>query len=1005
MMSFRIQTVLGILLMSLLVFVALLYVFLDWSRQAEAGLFEDHQRLLSDQVSRQAITMLQPLDQQGLQVLLRDVASDRSVVLIRILDVEGNLIASAGLKTIVASDFPLSAMNPGFLDEGAFYFGHADIRSGGQNIGILEIVQSTATRQSLAARIDLMGKGVLLPAFGLLAAFSYLLGTLLTDRLRQLTRAADRIATEGPGLSVPVRGNDEVAQVARAFNDMSESLSISYRQMHETADRYQELSQRLTDRENMQSAMLAASLDAVITINEEGKVVEFNKAAEQIFGYTHDEVLGQEMASLIIPEKFRKAHRQGMSHLLATGEGPVLGKRLEIQAQNKPGEIFPIELAIIQLDVEGEHLYSGYIRDITDRKLAESELRLAASTFETQEGIFITDNESRIVRTNRAFEALTGYNQQEALGMAPKEILVPGASDGQPGPGWNDLLSGRLRGADMQIRRRDGALYPVWVGLTPVQDEEGELTHYVAHFIDMTERRQFEQELQSARKLAESANQAKSQFLANMSHEIRTPLNAIINLNELLMDTSLDNKQRKLADAARRGGRALASLVGGVLDLTQIEAGKLAITPQDFDLHMLLDELHALFSPQAESSAISLEFEIGTGVPQRLNGDDVRLRQVLVNLLGNALKFTESGTVRLTVSEAGGEGFRFQVDDTGIGVPEEFAGQLFEEFAQADTQLSRHFGGSGLGLAISKLLVRMMNGEIGYHARDGQGSTFWFQIPLQRAEATGQSGGPAERTPVVVSGHVLLVEDSEANQMVASTILEGTGCTVRVANNGAEAVEMAAGERFDLIFMDLSMPGMDGLEATRLIRELPGYDPAIPIVAMTANVFAEDRDKCLQAGMNDFVAKPISVQGLRDCVHKWFSHKQAGDGDESASGPSGRNGNQDRVTMNLDVLRVMASQTSEEVLGEIVSLFIRETRERLGQLESTDVITSAEQLESLSHAIKSSAGTFGAERLHDMAQKVESLARLGDAESAAKEVDTLLAFGEETVEAYEKHFT
>jgi PAS domain S-box-containing protein len=747
--------------------------------------------------------------------------------------------------------------------------------------------------------------------------------------------------------------------------------------------------------------MMTAALDAVITIDDEGVVLDFNPAAEETFGYGREEAVGREMAELIVPEAFREAHRQGLRHLKSTGEGPVLGQRLEIQAQNRVGELFPIELAITQLDIEGQHLYTGFIRDITERKEAEAELRLAASTFDTQEGIFITDNASRIIRVNRAFETLTGFTQEQAAGMTPAQILAPETGDHGQGAAWDDLLSGEMRTADMQLKRSDGEIYPVWLGATAVRDGDGTLTHYVGHFIDMTERRRFEQELLSARVAAEAASQAKSQFLANMSHEIRTPLNAIINLNELLMDTGLDPEQRELASAASKGGRALATLVGGVLDLTQIESGKLAMTSRPFDLHALIDELQALFCPQAQAAGLDLQLRIDAGVPRRILGDEMRLRQVLVNLLGNALKFTDQGGVELIVEKTGEGLLRFEVEDTGIGISPEFAAQVFDEFAQADSSFARRYGGSGLGLAISRRLVGMMGGEIAYRPGDKGGSTFWLCVPLDQAPEDEQLKlrGPESSGPI--AANVLVAEDSEANRLVARTMLEGAGCTVQLAHNGAEAVDLASAEHFDLIFMDMSMPDVDGLEATRRIRMLEGPASSVPIVAMTANVFAEDRDRCQEAGMNDFIAKPICAETLRDRLLHWMKPAMA----VTRSGED-RSGAADaaRQIMHRGVLDDMARQTSAEVLGEIVGIFIRETGDRLDRLRSLSEQDGAEQLASAAHAIKSSAATFGAELLHDAARLVEASARRGDARQAADAIDDVVRFGEETLKVYSEEF-
>ena len=387
-------------------------------------------------------------------------------------------------------------------------------------------------------------------------------------------------------------------------------------------------------------------------------------------------------------------------------------------------------------------------------------------------------------------------------------------------------------------------------------------------------------ELEQARRAAESANVAKSQFLATISHEFRTPLNGILGTTELLLDSPLSPSQRRFAKTAHLSATALLALVDDVIDLSRIEAGKFTLRNTSFDLRALIDEAMDLMAAIARDKPISLEHRLPPQLPARLLGDPVRLRQLLVNLLHNGVKFTDRGSVTLSVTQqghddAGALRLRFEVRDTGQGIAQDHLDSVFDAFTQADASTTRRHGGSGLGLAIAKDLTELMGGRLGVESRLGEGSTFWFELALQPARDAPVKATPPPIEMGELAAHVLLAEDDSVNQMVVEAMLTRLGCIVEVAPDGHAALGAATRRRYDLILMDCHMPVMDGFEATRGIRddEFERGRGRTPIVALTADALAGDRERCIESGMDDYITKPVSGAMLASVVERWTGRK------------------------------------------------------------------------------------------------------------------------------------
>jgi signal transduction histidine kinase/ActR/RegA family two-component response regulator/HPt (histidine-containing phosphotransfer) domain-containing protein len=484
------------------------------------------------------------------------------------------------------------------------------------------------------------------------------------------------------------------------------------------------------------------------------------------------------------------------------------------------------------------------------------------------------------------------------------------------------------------------------------------------------------EELQVARDVAEEATEAKSRFLAMMSHELRTPMNGVLGMLQLLDDGTLDEEKTGYARTARLSAEALLQIIGDVLDFSKIEAGRLDIERVPFDLPEVVESVVTLLSPRARDKGIGLTHRVDADLPAVVLGDPVRCRQILLNLIGNAIKFTDRGGVTLDVSKVGESAtVLFSVQDTGIGISKEAQARLFTEYTQSDSSTTRKYGGTGLGLAISKRLVELMSGEIGLESVEGEGSRFWFSLPLEATDAVVSSGASAA-APVVEGARILIADDAEANRQVATAMLAKAGYEVRTACDGREAVAAVREHGFDLVLMDLNMPEMDGFQAT---AELRSSGEEVPILALTAHA---RRDLGDLPGFSGHVAKPVRRDALLQAVAEALGAETAAPGDGVASGAvSG---------FDAEALLSFREDIGAEAFPTLVETFLTGIRKRVDGVRSELDEGLLEELERSAHDIKSLSAMLGAMGLCREAEALEEAAGRGDLETARRQVSRVI---------------
>ena len=879
------------------------------------------------------------------------------------------------------------------------------------------------------------------------------------------------------------------------------------------------MEERLEKSERHYRSLIENSLDIVAVMDPDGTITHNSPSLEKSLSLEPNEMIGKNAFVLIHPDD----HSKAKAVLQAAVSNPGTTHMVEARIQHKDGSWRIFQIKGICIAETNAYLVLN-ATDITERKSAEDKIRqLSVAIEQSPVSVVITDTQGRIEYVNPWFTEITGYSALEAVGQKPSILKSGHTPVSEYKKLWETITAGGRWRGEFQNKKKNGELYWEMATISPIKGSDGHIRNFIAVKDDITEQKIAEKELITAKEEAEAAMRAKSDFLATMSHEIRTPMNGVIGMTELLLDTDLTPEQRDFVETIQASGDSLLTVLNDILDYSKIESGKMEFEKRGFDLTQCLESTLDIFSSKAAEKQIELIYSIDDAVPTALVGDESRIKQVLMNLTNNAIKFTESGEVYISVlmnnaSLSAGNGDEaeiiFKVKDTGIGIPADKIDRLFKSFSQVDSSTTRKYGGTGLGLAISDRLVSLMGGKIWVDSVEGAGSTFSFSLkvgigmeqrtaeakimsetkgkrvlivddnetnrqillgqckrmgmfavatgnpiealgwighgqlfdlgiidmhmpdmdglelglairemrcqevmPLLMLSSLGNRAKPAdypdnvfsvflakpikqgqltesvrnifsepEKEKHVVQSkldlylaqrlplRILLAEDNPINQKLASLAFQKMGYAVDIVDNGVKVLEALRQTKYDMIFMDVQMPEMDGLEATRRIvnEYVQEYRPRI--IAMTANAMKEDRDQCLSAGMNDFITKPINLKQIQSKLIEWGGHMA----------PEKPNTTPGKSIIDLDQLNDIG--VTADFFKELAEMYIDQAETLIEEIKNYAHVGELSGFRKIAHTLKGISANIGAVAMVEICQSLEKI----QAHHRPKEIDVLL---------------
>jgi len=736
---------------------------------------------------------------------------------------------------------------------------------------------------------------------------------------------------------------------------------------------------QIAESDERNKLIMNSAIDAIIIIDKLGKIISWNPSAERIFGWTHDEVVTHSLSEIIIPEYMRKSHNDGMIRRLTSGESKMLGRLLELPAQNKKGEEFPVEIYVICFEQEGEKYYCGFIKDISERKINEEILKLQEEKYRNiianmNLGLLEVDLEDTIIYANQSFCDMSAYSLAELKGKKAAELFVV-EHHKQIISQKNELRkTHESDGYELEVKNKNGENRWWFVSGAPNYNDRGQLVGSIGIHLDISDHKLLEKELAKAKSIAEAAAKAKELFLANMSHEIRTPLNVIIGMIRQLTKESLTTDQHFYINQSASSAKHLLTILNNVLDVAKIESGDMEILENGFSPSALLYNVHSIMYSQAIEKNLKFKLNASPDLKPVLIGDDTRLRQVFINLVGNSIKFTQAGSIMLNaevISETDThQTILFEVVDTGIGMSEEFITRIFDKFSQEQNESNRRYEGTGLGMTISNDLIRLMGGNLKVDSIKSVGTTFKFELNFRIGKPEQLvSNNQQIQQNIFKSCKALLVEDNEMNRFIAIQSLDFLGFETTEAENGKIAIELASKNSYDIILMDIQMPVMDGVEATEYIREQ--LNLKTPIIALTANAFKHDIELYLNKGMNDFITKPYDEQDFfRKIDHVLSLHKF-----KLGNTTNDQNKEEEMKTTNklynLMQLEQM-SRGNNSFVTKMISIFINQTKENIAIMENGIATSNFDEVKRIAHKIRPSIGQMGILSLKNQARTIET---------------------------------